>query len=252
MAAIRDVSARKKIEEALKTANLELEAFTYSVSHDLRAPIRQIDGFSRILTEQLGSAIDEKAAHYLRRIREGAEHMGRLVDDLLNLAKIGRQDLKPRRVSLTTLVDDAMADLQGEWSDRRIEWKIEPLPIVDCDPGLMKIVFTNLLSNAVKYTRLRDTAHVHVGGSARDNDATIFVRDDGVGFDMRYADKLFGVFQRLHRPEDFEGTGVGLATVQRIIHKHGGRIWAESERDHGATFSFTLGTRPAERIVDHT
>jgi len=248
MAAIRDVSARKRIEEALKTANRELEAFTYSVSHDLRAPIRQIDGFARILSEHLGSNIDEKAAHYLRRIQDGAGHMGRLVDDLLNLAKIGRQDLKPRLVELTVIARDAMTDIESDATGRDIRWQIDPLPTLECDPGLMKVVFTNLLSNAVKYTRPRTDAVVQVGCSARRGEPTVFVRDNGVGFDMKYADKLFGVFQRLHRAEEFEGTGVGLATVQRIVHKHGGRIWADSAPDKGATFYFTLNTRGGDPV----
>ena len=247
MAAIRDVSPRKKIEEALKTANRELEAFTYSVSHDLRAPIRQIDGFARILSEQLGPEIDEKVAHYLRRIQDGAGHMGRLVDDLLNLAKIGRQDLKPRLVGLTTVARDAMTDIEADTTGREIRWQLDPLPTIECDPGLMKVVFTNLLSNAVKYTRSRTAAVVHIGCAVRHGEPTIFVRDNGVGFDMKYADKLFGVFQRLHRAEEFEGTGVGLATVQRIVHKHGGQIWADAIRDQGASFYFTLNPRAAER-----
>jgi PAS domain S-box-containing protein len=247
MAAIRDVSARKKIEEALKTVNRELEAFTYSVSHDLRAPIRQIDGFARILSEQLGPEIDEKVAHYLNRIRDGAGHMGHLVDDLLNLAKIGRQDLRPRLVELTAIANDAMTDLRSDVPGRNITWQLDTLPSAKCDPGLMKIVFTNLLSNAVKYSRPRPTAIIHIGCTLEHGEPTIFVRDNGVGFDMEYADKLFGVFQRLHRVEDFEGTGVGLATVQRIVHKHGGEIWAEGERDSGATFYFTLESSPGDR-----
>jgi len=250
MAAIRDVSARKKIEEALKSANHELEAFTYSVSHDLRAPIRQIDGFARILSEQLGPNIDEKSAHYLRRIQEGAGHMGRLVDDLLNLARIGRQDLKPRLVGLTAIVNETVVDLQSEVVGRDIQWQIDPLPTVYCDPGLMKVVFTNLLSNALKYSRPRAVSVVHVGCNGDRAEPTIYVRDNGVGFDMAYADKLFGVFQRLHRVEDFEGTGVGLATVQRIIHKHGGRIWAEATRDQGAAFYFTLNAPGAEHATE--
>ena len=250
MAAIRDVSTRKEIEEALKLANHELEAFTYSVSHDLRAPIRQIDGFARILSEQLGADVDPKVGHYLRRIQDGARHMGLLVDDLLNLAKIGRQDLKPRRVDLASVARDALAELTPDLADRDIGWQIDSLPTVECDPGLMKIAFSNLLSNAAKYTRPRAPAVVHVGCIQQQGEPTVFVRDNGVGFDMKFADKLFGVFQRLHRAEDFEGTGVGLATVQRIVHKHGGRIWAEAKLDEGATFFFTLHSRGPERAVE--
>jgi two-component system sensor histidine kinase/response regulator len=235
---------------ALAAANRELETFTYSVSHDLRAPLRQIDGFSRILVEHAGPALDSKSQHYLRRIQEGTQHMGRLVDDLLNLAQLGRQDVHTRPTPLDSLVSDTVSELRGDWGDRKIQWTIGPLPTVECDPGLIKIVFTNLLSNAIKYTRPREVAKISVGYTGSKGWCTIAVQDNGVGFNMKYADKLFGVFQRLHRADQFEGSGVGLATVQRIIHKHGGEIWAEAEPDHGATFSFTLAHRgdcsPAE------
>jgi PAS domain S-box-containing protein len=245
MAAVRDVSGRKRIEEALKIANEELESFTYSVSHDLRAPIRQIDGFARILNEHLDATLDDKGRHYLQRIQDGALHMGRLVDDLLHLARVGRQSPQLRQVALGTVVASVIADNFPEVPERQIEWRVAPLPEVRCDPGLMKVVFSNLLSNAVKYTRDRPHAIIEIGETERDGQTAVFVRDNGVGFDMTYADKLFGVFQRLHRVEDFEGTGVGLATVQRIVHKHGGRIWAEAQPDEGATFTFTLGPQPA-------
>lgn len=225
----------------LAAANRELETFTYSVSHDLRAPLRQINGFSRILVEHAGSGLDSKSQHYLRRIQEGTQHMGRLVDDLLNLAQLGRLDVRSRLTPLDGIVKDAVNELRADWGDRAIQWSIGGLPTVECDPGLMKIVFTNLLSNAIKYTRRREVATIEVGCNASDGRETVFVRDNGVGFSMKYADKLFGVFQRLHRADQFEGSGVGLATVQRIIHKHGGEIWAEAEPDRGATFSFTMG-----------
>lgn len=241
IAAIRDVTSRKRTEEALRVANAELESFTYSVSHDLRAPIRQIDGFSRILSERLGESSDPQVLHYLRRIQDGTRHMGRLVDDLLNLAHIGRQDLRPRSVSLDEVVRDVIANVQSELGTREIEWSVAALPTVECDPGLIKIVFTNLIANAVKYTQPREHARIEIGRLARNGNGGFFVRDNGVGFDMQYADKLFGVFQRLHRAEEFEGTGVGLATVQRIVHKHGGEIWADATPDGGATFSVTLG-----------
>jgi len=225
---------------ALAAANRELETFTYSVSHDLRAPLRQIDGFSRILVEHAGPALDTKSQHYLRRIQEGTQHMGRLVDDLLNLAQLGRRDVHTRAMPLDAIVNDALSELRADWGDRNIQWTIGSLPTVECDPGLMKIVFTNLLSNAIKYTRPREVAVIEVASTGSNGRCTIFVRDNGVGFSMKYADKLFGVFQRLHRADQFEGSGVGLATVQRIIHKHGGEIWAEAEPNRGATFSFTL------------
>lgn len=244
-AAVRDISSRIEVEAALKTANHELEGFTYSVSHDLRAPIRQIDGFSKILAEELGSGISVKAEHYLTRIQQGAEHMGRLVDDLLGLARIGRQDIRPRAISLRLIATDTIRELESEIGEREIQWTLGELPVVECDAGLMKIVFANLLSNAVKYTRRQPRAEVEIGYRIEDGRRVIFVRDNGVGFDMLYADKLFGVFQRLHRVEDFEGTGVGLATVQRIVRKHGGDIWANATVGGGATFGFTLETMNA-------
>jgi PAS domain S-box-containing protein len=240
MAAVRDISERVKVEQQLKAANAELEAFTYSVSHDLRAPIRQIDGFSRILGTHLGSLGDEKTQHYLRRIQEGSRHMGRLVDDLLNLSRVGRADIHPRVVSVSAVVREAVHDLQADAPERDIEWRIGSLPIVEYDPGLMKLVFTNLLANAVKYTRSRERAVIEVGHESQADRTVMFVRDNGVGFDMKYADKLFGVFQRLHRSDEFEGTGVGLATVHRIVRKHGGHVWAEAQPDRGATFYFTV------------
>ncbi|MEO8619815.1 MAG: PAS domain S-box protein, partial [bacterium] len=240
-AAVRDISSRIEVEAALKSANHELEGFTYSVSHDLRAPIRQIDGFSKILAEELGPTINEKAAHYLQRIQQGAEHMGRLVDDLLGLARIGRQDMRPRSISLGIVAADALRELEPELVGRDIHWTLGELSTVECDPGLMKIVFANLLSNAAKYTRRAPRASIEVGEVSEAGRRVVFVRDNGVGFDMQYADKLFGVFQRLHRVEDFEGTGVGLATVQRIIRKHGGEIWADATVGHGATFFFSIG-----------
>ena len=248
----RDITERKQAEEALRKAhdelqatNAELEAFTYSVSHDLRAPLRHIDGFTRILVEELGPALDPTARHYLERVQQGARHMGILVDDLLHLSRIGRQQLHTHGTSLHSLVDEVIRDVKPETEGREIEWRIGQLPSIECDPGFMRQVFTNLLSNAVKFTRTRQHAVIEIDQTTVDNQMMLFVRDNGVGFNMKYADKLFGVFQRLHRQEDFEGTGVGLATVQRIIHKHGGRIWAEAEPDRGATFYFTLGI-PAE------
>jgi PAS domain S-box-containing protein len=262
MGVVSDTTARKQAEEQverhrqelarsnadLAAANQELEAFSYSVSHDLRAPLRHIDGFARILKEEHASELSEEAQRYLDRVLHGANHMGHLVDDLLNLAKIGRRDLARQRTKLDLLVREALADLPGT-ENRSVEWRVEPLPEVDCDPGLLKLVFNNLLGNALKFTRGRQPAVIEIGTLDTSGVTTIFVRDNGVGFDPKYADKLFGVFQRLHRQEDFEGTGVGLATVQRIVRKHGGEVWAESEVDRGATFFFSLGARPATAPV---
>ena len=251
----RDISERKRVETEignlnqdlaarnveLATANNELEAFTYSVSHDLRAPLRHMDGFSRLLIEEHSAELSSDAQEYLSTIRNSAVHMGLLVDGLLNLARLGRKPLSMQVTGLNSLAEEVRMDLNGANPDRLIEWKIATLPFVDCDALLMKQVFANLLSNAVKYTRPRKPAVIEVGETLQDGVRAVFVRDNGVGFYMKHANKLFGAFQRLHRSEDFEGTGVGLATVQRIIHKHGGRVWAEAEPDKGATFYFTLG-----------
>jgi len=237
----RSASQIGRVNSELAASLKELEAFTYSVSHDLRAPLRHISGFSKILAEEYGSTLPLEAQHHVQRIQEGTHRMGVLVDDLLNLARVGRRDLSLQVAGLKSVVEGVLADLAPECEGRQIEWKIGDLPLVDCDPGLMKQVFQNLLSNAVKFTRPRSPAVIEVGQKDQDGTSVIFVRDNGVGFNMKYADKLFGVFQRLHRAEDFEGTGVGLATVQRIIQKHGGRIWVEAELDKGATFYFNLG-----------
>ena len=253
--AIRDVTDRRLAEEALEAnrnalaqsnaqliaANKELEAFSYSVSHDLRAPVRHIDGFARLLGETYGEETPQQARHYLERILAAADHMGRLVDSLLNLARIGRKELiRQEAVSLGDLVRKAVSDFSSETEQRGIEWRIHALPAVSCDPSLLSLVFSNLLSNALKFTRGVERSVIQVGTQVDDGRVTIFVRDNGVGFDSKYADKLFGVFQRLHREEDFEGTGIGLATVQRIIQRHGGEVWAESTPGQATTFYFTL------------
>jgi len=235
----------QRVEERtakLEAANKELEAFTYSVSHDLRAPLRHVDGFSKLLVEGHGAELSPEAREYVATIRDSVLQMGILIDDLLNLGRVGRKQLSMEVTGLNSLVDEVTSDLKRANPDRVIEWKVSTLPFVECDPGLMKQVFANLLANAVKFTRPRNPAVIEVGVTDKDGARAVFVRDNGVGFSMKYAGKLFGVFQRLHRSEDFEGTGVGLATVQRIVHKHGGRIWAQSELDKGATFYFTLGS----------
>jgi len=225
----------------LEAANQELEAFTYSVSHDLRAPLRHIAGFAGILMEEFGPKLEPQAQHYLQRITEGTRKMGVLVDELLTLARVGRQTPSLQVAGLSSIVTEVVALLKPDYEGRRVEWKIAPLPFVECDPTLLKQVFQNLISNALKYSRPRAEAIIEIGQTeVEGGKSAIFVRDNGVGFSMKYADKLFGVFQRLHRAEDFEGTGVGLATVQRIVQKHGGRVWAQAELDRGATFYFTL------------
>jgi two-component system, sensor histidine kinase and response regulator len=243
----RKTQQLETLNDQLAAANKELEAFSYSVSHDLRAPLRQVDGFSKILLREFGPQLDSGGQHYLERIREGVQRMGRLVDDLLNLGRVGRQVVVRRPTALKATVMEALAELKPEIVDREIEWRIGDLPLVQCDPGLMKLVFANLLSNAIKFTRQQKQAVIEVGQMIVEGQPVIFVRDNGVGFNMRYAHKLFGIFQRLHRQGDFEGTGVGLANVQRIIHRHGGHVWAKAEPYKGATFFFTLpGTAVAE------
>lgn len=234
--------------EELAATNRDLESFSYSVSHDLRAPLRHMDGFARILAEEFKSQLDKSGCHYLDRIIEGAQQMGHLVDDLLNLSRVGRQEMSCQNASLDKIARAAIADASSSAAGRKIEWKVAVLPEVDCDAPLMKILFTNLLSNAVKFTAQRPVAVIEVGcQDGPSGESVIFVRDNGVGFDSKYAAKLFGVFQRLHRQEDFEGTGIGLATVHRIIEKHRGRIWAESQPEGGATFYFTL--KGTEKLV---
>jgi hypothetical protein len=260
-AALREeVGARQQAETELRLLNLELEqrifertsqlaasnqdleAFTYSVAHDLEAPLRQIQGYAEIMQEQFGSVLPPDALRYLERMRLRGENMRLMLEDLLNLSLIGKQEINRQIVDLSALVNDVAASLKTEIATRQIEWKIGDLPAVAGDPGLLRLVFNNLLSNAVKYTRPREAAVIEIGQNARGSDVSIFVRDNGVGFDMKNADRLFGVFQRLHRAEEFEGTGVGLAIVARIIRKHGGRIWAEGEMGKGAIFQFTLGS----------
>jgi len=237
----------------LKTANQELEAFSYSVSHDLRAPLRHIGGFARILMNDFGSGMEADAKDLLQRINDAVIRMGMLVDGLLSLAKLGRQSLKVRPTELNAIVAETISVLQPECEGREVEWRIAQLPALECDGVLMGQVFQNLLGNAVKYSRGRTKAVIEVDSIQQaGKPAVVFVRDNGAGFNMQYAEKLFGVFQRMHTEEEFEGTGVGLATVQRIIQKHGGSVWAEAETDHGATFYFTLGgngeTRTAARL----
>jgi len=225
----------------LQAANKELEAFAYSVSHDLRAPLRHVVGYAELLQKHAAAALDEKAGRYLKTILEASKRMGNLIDDLLGFSRIGRADTNKIAVNLEQLVAQVVTELAQDVSGRDIAWKIGALPVCYGDRAMLKMVFMNLLSNAVKFTRQRSRAEIEVGCSQQENNQIkIFVRDNGAGFDMRYVTKLFGVFQRLHLPEEFEGTGIGLATVQRIVHRHGGRCWAEGAVDQGATFYLTL------------
>ena len=225
----------------LESSNKELEAFSYSVSHDLRGPLTTLHGFADLLLEKYGSALGEQPRNYLHRINEAVTRMSCLIDDLLKLGKVNRQQLSLCDVGLRRLVEEVVHELEAETANRKIEWRIEALPVIQCDRGLMKQVLTNLISNAIKYSRTRDPAIIEVRGVFIEGESTVLVRDNGVGFDLTSAEKLFSPFQRFHRAEEFEGTGIGLATVQRIINKHRGRIWAHSEPQKGSTFYFTVG-----------
>jgi len=240
-AAVRGLNAtlEHNVSE-LRVLNDELGSFAYSVSHDLRAPLRTIDGFSQILLEDKGPALGEDGRQHLDRVRAAATRMGSLIDDMLLLSRITRDDMSPRSIDLTALARSVVDDLRAREPHRRVEFESNGALPARGDERLLRIALTNLLANSWKFTRSRDPAHVSFGGETREGEEVFFVRDDGVGFDMRYAQKLFGAFQRLHNVAEFEGTGIGLATVQRIVHRHGGRVWAESVVDKGTTFYFTL------------
>ncbi|HUP39602.1 MAG TPA: ATP-binding protein, partial [Vicinamibacterales bacterium] len=224
--------------------NKELEAFSYSVSHDLRAPLRHVSGFAELLQKSPGPEFDDNRKRFLRLISESAVKMGELIDALLVFSRMGRAEMLHTRVDLGAVVRQAQRDVLQAEPERDVEWVINELPTVPGDPSMLQLVFTNLLSNAFKYSRTREGARIEIGSSEADSEFVVYVKDNGVGFDMTYANRLFGVFQRLHRAEEFEGTGIGLANVQRIILRHGGRVWAESELGKGATFFVAL---PKER-----
>ncbi|WP_455379571.1 sensor histidine kinase [Petrachloros mirabilis] len=227
--------------DLLQAANKELEAFSYSVSHDLRAPLRHIDGYAALLSKAAGSSLNDKAQRYLQTISDSAKQMGQLIDDLLVFSRMGRQEMLCSTVSLNQLAKTVIQDLHLDLQGKAISWTIGPLPDVPGDPAMLRQVLMNLITNAVKFTATRDTPRIEIGAFQDRPDAvTVFVRDNGVGFDMQYVNKLFGVFQRLHRNDEFEGTGIGLANVRRIIHRHGGQTWAEGALDQGATFFFSL------------
>ena len=225
----------------LEATNKDLESFAYSVSHDLRAPLRHLAGFSELLQKQASSLLDDKSRRYIQTILDSAKRMGNLIDDLLAFSRVGRAETKKTLVSMEQLVKEVIAELSQETKGREIAWKIGALPVCYGDRSMLKLVVVNLVSNAVKFTRMRARAEIEIGcADGNKNEVEMFVKDNGAGFDMRYANKLFGVFQRLHTSEEFEGTGIGLATVQRIIHRHGGKIRAEGAVDQGATFYFSL------------
>ena len=256
---ITDFSKQKKIEDELRVhrdhleelvsertqeledVNRELEAFAYSVSHDLRAPLRSIDGFSYALEEECGDVIGDLGTDYLRRVRSASQRMGKLIDDILQLARMTRGDMQWSSVDMSKLANEAVDRLREADPGRQADVRVAPGMRVAGDRTLLGVLMDNLVGNAWKYTSEKDRACIEIGVLERDKQPVYFIKDNGAGFDMRYADKLFGIFQRLHKADEFEGTGIGLATVQRIVHRHNGRVWAEAEVDRGATFFFTLG-----------
>jgi PAS domain S-box-containing protein len=254
MATNNDITERKHAEDEirrlnqelarraseLESANKELESFAYSVSHDMRAPLRHVVGFSELLQARASSSVDEKSRHYIQTICGSARRMGDLIDDLLAFSRIGRAETRYMPVDLEQLAKEVAAELGQDTKGREIVWRIGALPICQGDRSMLRLVIVNLLSNAVKFTRMRQPAEIEIGCTERPHEIEVFVRDNGAGFDMQYVGKLFGVFQRLHPVEQFEGTGIGLATVQRVIHRHGGTVRAEGTVDRGATFYFSL------------
>jgi light-regulated signal transduction histidine kinase (bacteriophytochrome) len=250
-----DITERKRREEEIRTLNedlgkrtaeleainKELEAFAYSISHDLRAPLRHMVGFTELLQKTAAATLNDKSQRYVRMILESAKRMGNLIDDLLAFSRIGRAETHKTMVSLEQLVQEALAEVRQEAGGRVIAWRVGALPAWYGDRSMLRLVLVNLIANAVKFTRTRPKAEIEIGCSEQRHDhVVVYIRDNGVGFDMKYVNKLFGVFQRLHPTEEFEGTGIGLATVQRIVHRHGGRVWAEGLVDKGAIFYFSL------------
>jgi light-regulated signal transduction histidine kinase (bacteriophytochrome) len=224
----------------LEASNKEMEAFSYSVSHDLRSPLRHISGFVNLLAGQLNESHSEKEKHYINVISDSTRQMGILIDDLLEFSRSGRQEINLTELDMNEILQEALNIVKHDYADRNIDWAISPLPRVFGDHNLLRMVWVNLLSNAVKFTRTKVKARIESGFREKNNELVFYLRDNGAGFDMQYIEKLFGVFQRLHSVEEYEGTGIGLANVHRIIGKHGGRTWAEGEIGKGATFYFTI------------
>jgi signal transduction histidine kinase len=230
----------------LSNANQELEAFSYSVSHDLRAPLRHMDGFANLLLEDDSIQVNERALRFVTRITKSAKQMGVLIDELLDFSRMGRQAMLCEKLDTSALVQEVVQECMQDQPERAVQWKIHDLPQIMGDRAMMKQVWLNLVSNALKYSRGKDPAVIEIGLENREGEEIFYIRDNGAGFDMKYADKLFGVFQRLHRETEFEGTGIGLANIRRIIHRHGGRTWAEGEVDKGATFYFSF---PSDSVI---
>jgi light-regulated signal transduction histidine kinase (bacteriophytochrome) len=238
-----DMTDRRIAEEKVIAANKELEAFTYSVSHDLRTPLRSIDGYSKILQEDYGATMDEEMNRLVKIIRNNARRMGELIDDLLDFSRLGRKELEKSHVDMGGLVSAIKQELVSQEKNRSIEFVVNPLEDADADNSMMRQVWINLISNALKYSKTQAITNIEIGCKREKNQVVYYIRDNGVGFDMKYAEKLFGVFQRLHKVEEFEGTGVGLALVHRIISRHGGKIWADAHVNKGATFFFFIPTQ---------
>jgi two-component system sensor kinase len=244
----RDITQRKKIidelkkqKEYLEEAYKELDAFSYSMAHDLKGPLRTMGSYSRIVLDDYSDKLDAEGKHELRVIWDGAMKMSRLIDDLLNFAHLGRQEIAVSIIDMAELAKSVFEELKETVAtDRKLRVEIKELPAASGDPTILRLVWTNLLSNAIKFTKLKDAAIIEIGCQQAEKENIYYIKDNGVGFDMQYVDKLFGVFQRLHEEAKFEGTGAGLAIVRRIIHRHGGRVWAEGKVNEGATFYFTL------------
>jgi signal transduction histidine kinase len=233
--------ALRQGDQELRQINKELEAFAYSVSHDLRAPLRHIGGFAELLQKQADSVPDEKSRGHIGAIVDATNRMNGLIDDLLHFSRIGRAETHHTTVDLGRVIEDVVTEIAPDTQGRKIVWRIGKLPTCNGDPSMVRLVFVNLVSNALKFTRTREQAEIDIGSLNHSaNEVVVFVKDNGVGFDMKYKERLFGVFQRLHSQESFEGTGIGLATVQRIVHRHSGRVWAEGKIDNGATFYVAL------------